>query len=76
VTLALLDVNVLLAPLAVTTSITAGPTTGSKAGSRTGGHHARENGFVRIISQPRYPSPITPSEAIDLLKRACDSGNH
>lgn len=29
-----------------------------------------ENGFVRIISQPRYPSPISPAEAIGLLRRA------
>ncbi len=35
-----------------------------------------ENGFVRIISQPRYPSPISPAEAIDLLMRARDSGPH
>lgn len=32
-----------------------------------------ENGFVRIISQPRYPNPISPSEAIVLLRRACGS---
>ena len=35
-----------------------------------------ENGFVRIVSQPRYPSPISPAEAIDLLGRARDSGHH
>ena len=35
-----------------------------------------ENGFVRIVSQPRYPSPISPAEAIDLLSWACDSGPH
>lgn len=35
-----------------------------------------ENGFVRIISQPRYPSPISPTEAIELLSRACDSSHH
>ncbi|MGI8578119.1 MAG: type II toxin-antitoxin system VapC family toxin [Nocardioidaceae bacterium] len=35
-----------------------------------------ENGFVRIISQPRYPSPISPAEAIELLRGACDSGPH
>lgn len=35
-----------------------------------------QNGFVRIISQPRYPSPITPSEAISLLLRACDHELH
>ncbi len=35
-----------------------------------------ENGFVRIISQPRYPSPVSPTEAIGLLSRACDSRHH
>ncbi len=35
-----------------------------------------ENGFVRIISQPRYPSPVSPSEAIHLLSRARDSRHH
>jgi toxin-antitoxin system PIN domain toxin len=29
-----------------------------------------ENGFVRIIAQPRYPSPVAPAEAISLLDRA------
>ena len=28
-----------------------------------------ENGFVRVITQPRYPSPISPAEAIDRLAR-------
>ncbi len=35
-----------------------------------------ENGFVRVISQPRYPSPVSPSTAIDVLARACASGDH
>lgn len=35
-----------------------------------------ENGFVRILSQPRYPSPVSPSQAITLLSRACDSRHH
>jgi toxin-antitoxin system PIN domain toxin len=35
-----------------------------------------ENGFVRIISQPRYPSPIAPAEAIELLMRASRAGQH
>jgi toxin-antitoxin system PIN domain toxin len=35
-----------------------------------------ENGFVRIISQPRYPSPVSPAEAIELLARARDGGHH
>lgn len=35
-----------------------------------------ENGFVRIVSQPRYPSPVSPAQAIDLLTTACSSGHH
>lgn len=35
-----------------------------------------ENGFVRIISQPRYPSPVSPAEAIELLARASNGGRH
>ena len=35
-----------------------------------------ENGFVRIISQPRYPSPVSPAEAIELLSRASDGHHH
>ncbi len=35
-----------------------------------------ENGFVRIISQPRYPSPVPPAKAIELLRGACEGGTH
>ena len=35
-----------------------------------------ENGFVRIISQPRYPSPISPTRAIEVLGAARDAGDH
>jgi toxin-antitoxin system PIN domain toxin len=35
-----------------------------------------ENGFVRIISQPRYPSPVSPAEAIELLARASHDERH
>jgi toxin-antitoxin system PIN domain toxin len=35
-----------------------------------------QNGFVRIISQPHYPSPISPTEAIELLGGACDHARH
>lgn len=35
-----------------------------------------ENGFVRIISQPRYPSPVAPSIAVELLSRAQRSDAH
>ena len=51
-------------------SITAGPTT--RLGAEIDGGWAScaitENGFVRIISQPRYPSPIAPAQAIALLR--------
>lgn len=35
-----------------------------------------QNGFVRIISQPRYPSPISVTQAIELLRRACAEPDH
>jgi len=35
-----------------------------------------QNGFVRIVSQPRYPSPVAPAEAVDVLGRACASPHH
>ena len=35
-----------------------------------------QNGFVRIVSRPRYPSPVAPAEAVDVLGRACASPHH
>ncbi|MGV0742997.1 TA system VapC family ribonuclease toxin [Mycolicibacterium sp. XJ870] len=35
-----------------------------------------QNGFVRIISQPRYPSPVTPAQAIGRLARAAATEHH
>jgi len=35
-----------------------------------------QNGFVRIISQPRYPSPVSPTVAMDLLGDACAAPSH
>lgn len=35
-----------------------------------------QNGFVRIISQPNYPSPISPGAAVALLERACSTTYH
>jgi uncharacterized protein len=35
-----------------------------------------ENGFVRIISQPRYPSPVSPFEAVERLRRATSTEYH
>lgn len=35
-----------------------------------------QNGFVRILSQPRYPSPVSPAHAADLLAAACATDHH
>ena len=35
-----------------------------------------QNGFVRIVSQPRYPSPVPPTEAIRRLEMATQAGQH
>lgn len=35
-----------------------------------------QNGFVRIISQPRYPNPMAPGQAMDRLRAATASGLH
>ncbi len=35
-----------------------------------------QNGFVRIISQPRYPSPVLPAQAIARLARATATKHH
>jgi toxin-antitoxin system PIN domain toxin len=35
-----------------------------------------QNGFVRVISQPRYPSPVPPTQAIELLEAACATTHH
>ncbi len=31
---------------------------------------------MRILSQPRYPRPVSPSAAIELLSQARDSAHH
>lgn len=35
-----------------------------------------ENGFVRIISQPRYPNPVPPAEAVARLAAATQRPEH
>lgn len=35
-----------------------------------------QNGFVRVISQPRYPSPIPVAQAIERLSRATRGEHH
>ena len=32
-----------------------------------------QNGFVRIITQPRYPSPVHPAQALERLARAAST---
>ena len=35
-----------------------------------------QNGCIRILSQPSYPNPISTSDAIDRLARACANPHH
>ncbi len=35
-----------------------------------------QNGFVRIVSQPRYPSPVPIAETVRRLRRATQSEYH
>lgn len=35
-----------------------------------------ENGFVRVLSQPRYPSPVAVSVAVDRLEQATTTQHH
>ena len=35
-----------------------------------------QNGFVRIVSQPRYPGSVPPSQAIERLRRATSTEYH
>lgn len=77
-TRALLDVNVLLALLDSdhVDHERAREWLEAEIGSGWASCPITENGFVRIISQPRYPSPVSPSEAADLLERATATPHH
>jgi hypothetical protein len=35
-----------------------------------------QNGFLRVVSQPCYPSPVVPAEAIRRLARAAAAEHH
>lgn len=35
-----------------------------------------QNGFVRVVSQPAYPNPVTPAEAVARLSRATGTAHH
>lgn len=75
---ALLDINVLLALLDVDHV----DHFSTREWLETAIHHGwascaiTQNGFVRVISQPRYPSPIPVAKAIERLSRATRSTFH
>src|SRR4051794_4668362 len=35
-----------------------------------------QNGYVRVVSQPRYPSPISTAQAMNLLRQATSTEYH
>lgn len=74
----LLDVNVLLAlldPDHVDHS-TAREWLSAEIGHGWASCALTQNGFVRILSQPRYPSPVAPSEAARRLRLATSTEHH
>jgi uncharacterized protein len=75
---ALLDINVLLALLDSdhVDHEKARDWMGSEIGRGWASCAITQNGFVRIISQARYPSPVSPTEAIARLARAADTKFH
>jgi toxin-antitoxin system PIN domain toxin len=75
---ALLDVNVLLALLDAdhVYHMTAREWIAAEIRHGWASCALTQNGFVRVISQPRYPSPVTPYEAIDRLYRATSTEHH
>lgn len=75
---ALLDVNVLLALLDSDHADHAHAQQWAAEGLRGGWASCAvtENGFVRVLSQPRYPSPVPAAQAADLLAEAAAGGDH
>jgi toxin-antitoxin system PIN domain toxin len=75
---ALLDVNVLLALLDVdhVDHGTARSWLEEEINAGWASCAITQNGFVRIVSQPRYPSPVPPAEAIRLLEQATRTEQH
>lgn len=75
---ALLDVNVLLA-LLDQDHISHQRARGWLEAEQTAGWAScaiTQNGFVRIISRPSYPNPITTSAAMSLLRAATQTNHH
>lgn len=77
-TRALLDINVLLALLDSdhVDHRRAGEWLDAEIGSGWASCAITQNGFVRIVSQPRYPSPVPPAHAVRLLEQACSTDHH
>jgi toxin-antitoxin system PIN domain toxin len=75
---ALLDINVLLALLDSDhiDHARAHAWLDDEIGSGWASCAITQNGFVRVISRPRYPSPVSPTQAIDLLEQACAEPHH
>lgn len=75
---ALLDVNVLLALLDAdhVDHERAGAWLDREIGSGWASCPITQNGFVRIVSQPRYPSPVVPTVAVELLEGATGTEHH
>lgn len=75
---ALLDVNVLLALLDSdhVDHVRAWEWLTAEIGAGWASCPLTENGFVRIISQPRYPNPIATAQALELLARATATEHH
>ena len=77
-TRALLDVNVLIA-LLDSDHVDHGRVRGwidAEIGHGWASCAITQNGFVRIVSQPRYPSPVPPAQAIGKLARAAATEHH
>ena len=75
---ALLDVHVLLALLDSdhVDHVRAGEWLDAEVEAGWASCPITENGFVRIVSQPRYPSPVPPAQAVELLAAARRSRHH
>lgn len=75
---ALLDVNVLLALLDAdhVDHRRARAWLDREIGSGWASCPITQNGFVRIVSQPRYPSPVVPAVAVELLEGAAGTPHH
>jgi uncharacterized protein len=75
---ALLDVNVLVALLDADHADhrRARAWLESEIGSGWASCAITQNGFVRVVSQPRYPSPVPVAAAIERLERATRGERH